>query len=216
MPFKKLNFLLIVLSLLMHFASWAQAPKGFTAINQTGGLQSSLGKAAHTIKDISADFSQVKEMKMLQDKVSSKGRFYFKKDDKIRIEYTQPFEYLLVMNAGRITVKDENKTSKINTRNSKTMQSVNRIMMDCMSGNVMNNKDFSVAAFENSSQILLQLTPANAAMKNMFARIDVYIDKSDYTVAKLTMNEAGGDFTQMTFSNKKLNKGITDALFNIR
>jgi outer membrane lipoprotein-sorting protein len=152
----------------------------------------------------------------MNDKVNSKGKFYFKKEDKIRIEYTSPFQYLLVMNGGQIMVRDENKTNKINTRNSKTMQSVNRVMMDCMRGTVFGNKDFTVKAFETKSQYLLQLTPANSNMKGLFARIDVYIEKSDNSVSKLVMNENGGDYTDMNFTNKKINTNLADALFSTR
>ena len=195
----------------------AQAPKGFTSLTSTAALQSTLAATAKSTQTIASDFSQVKHMKMMNDKVSSKGKFYFKKEDKIRIEYTSPFQYLLVMNGGRIMVKDENnKSNKINTRNSQTMQSVNKVMMDCMRGTVFGNKDFSVKAFETKSQYLLQLNPVNSAMKGLFARIDVYIDKTDNSISKLVMNENGGDFTDMSFNNKKINSGLADALFAIR
>ncbi len=196
--------------------TWAQAPKGFTSISNTTSLQNTLSASAKSTQSIVSDFNQVKHMKMLNDKVSSKGKFYFKKENRIRIEYTSPFQYLLVMNNGQIMVKDENKTNKINTRNSKTMQSVNNVMMDCMRGTVFNNKDFSVKAFEAKGQYLLQLTPVNSSMKSLFARIDVYLEKSDNSVSKLVMNENGGDYTDMIFSNKKINTVIPDALFSVR
>lgn len=212
-----------VIGLILFFCSFtsvinvrAQLPKGYTAVTNTSSLQSSLAATAQKTQSISSDFTQVKHMKMMNDNVSSKGKFSFKKEDKIRIEYTSPFQYLLVMNGGQIMVKDENKTNKINTRNSKTMQSVNKIMMDCMRGTVFNNKDFSVKSFETKSQYLLQLSPVNSGMKGLFARIDVYLDKSDNSVTKLVMNENGGDYTDMNFTNKKINTPLADALFSIR
>ncbi len=114
----------------------------------------------------------------MNDKVSAKGKFYFKKEDRIRIEYTTPFQYLLVMNGGQIMVKDENKSNKINTRNSKTMQSVNKVMMDCMRGTVFANKDFSVRSYSGTGQYPLELIPVNPAMKSLFARIHIFIGKA--------------------------------------
>lgn len=194
----------------------AQAPKGYTAITNTASLQNILAVSARNTQTIASDFSQVKHMKMMNDKVNSRGKFYFKKEDKIRIEYTSPFQYLLIMNGGQIMVRDENKTNKINTRNSKTMQSVNKVMMDCMRGTVFGNKDFQVKAFEMKNLYLLQLTPVNSSMKSLFARIDVYIEKSDNSVSKLVMNENGGDYTDMNFTNKKINTSLADALFSTR
>lgn len=194
----------------------AQAPKGFAALAGTTELQAGLARATQTTQTIASDFSQVKHMKMMDDKVSSKGKFYFKKEDRIRIEYTSPFRYLLIMNGGQIMVKDENKTNKINTRNSKTMQSVNKVMMDCMRGTVFNNKDFNVKSYAGSTQYLLELVPVNAAMKGLFARIHVFINKQDFSVAKLVMTENGGDYTDMNFTNKKVNSTLPDALFSVR
>jgi outer membrane lipoprotein-sorting protein len=210
------SFFIFALSLFAVVKVTAQVPKGYTVVSNTTSLQTSLAGTAKKTQTIASDFTQVKHMKMMNDKVNSKGKFYFRKEDKIRIEYTSPFQYLLVMNGGQIMVRDENKTNKINTRNSKTMQSVNRVMMDCMRGTVFSNKDFSVKAFETTNQYLLQLTPVNSSMKGLFARIDVYIEKSDNSVSKLVMNENGGDYTDMNFTNKKINTTLADALFSIR
>lgn len=209
------TFLFLLISSIA-ITTMAQAPKGFSDVVNTTSLQSSLANSAKSTQTISSDFSQVKHMKMMNDKVNSKGKFYFKREDKIRIEYTSPFQYLLVMSGGQIMVRDENKTNKINTRNSKTMQSVNKVMMDCMRGTVFGNKDFAVKAFENKTQYMMQLTPANSSMKSLFARIDVYIEKADNSVSKLVMNENGGDYTEMVFTNKKINTTLADALFSIR
>lgn len=191
-------------------------PKGFTAVSNVATLRQNLVKNNNATQTISADFNQVKNMKMLKEKIASHGKFYYKNNNRIRIEYNSPFKYLLIMNGSSIIVKDENKTSNINTRGSKSLQSANRIMMDCMTGSVFNNKDFSVKSYESSSQYLLQLTPVASSMKSLFSRIDIYLEKSDYSVSKLVLNESGGDYTEMSFINRKKNVALNDALFSGR
>jgi len=204
---------LVSIVLLLCFTSNAQ-PQGFTIIKNIDALKQNLVRNNNATQSISADFRQVKNMKMLNDKVSSSGKFYYKKNNRIRIEYTSPFQYILIMNAGSIIIKDGSKTSKMNTRSSKSLQSANKIMMDCMTGSVFNNKDFKVAAYENRSQYLLQMTPLASSMKSLFSHIDIYLEKSDYSVSKLLLNETGGDFTDMNFINKKKNVSLNDALFS--
>lgn len=213
--FFKKTFLLPIILYWAVIPSTAQ-PKGFTAVQNINTLQQNLVKNNNATQSISSDFNQVKVMKMLNDKVISKGKFYYKKANRIRIEYNTPFQYLLIMNGGSIIVKDETKISKINMRGSKSLQSANKIMMDCMTGTVFSNKDFSVKSFENNSQYLLQLTPVAASMKSLFSRIDIYLEKSDYSVSKLILNESGGDYTDMSFINRKKNVALNDALFNGR
>jgi len=209
----KKTFLLIFLFL--PFFALCQE-KGFSLINNVKPLQELLAANAQKTGSISSDFLQEKNMKMLQDKVISKGKFFYKKEDKIRIEYTTPFQYLLIMSGGNITVKDEGKTNKINARNSKTMQSVNHVMMDCMRGTVFTNKDFSVKAYESNKQYLLVLSPIDEAMKKMFSKVQIYLGKNNTTVTELLMQENSGDYTVMKFSNIKTNAPIADALFFIR
>jgi len=194
---------------------WGQ-PKGFKAVKNVQEFQSALAKANASVQTISSDFTQVKNMALLEDKIRSKGKFYFKKEDKVRIEYTSPYSYLLVMNGGQIMVRDEQKTSKVNTRNSKTMQSVNRIMIDCMRGTVLNNPDFKAVVYEGQDSYLLSLTPSTEAMKKMFRSIDVYLAKKNFDVDRLSMTEVGGDFTEMDFSNTQHNTALNDAIFKTR
>ncbi|OJW77355.1 MAG: hypothetical protein BGO69_18410 [Bacteroidetes bacterium 46-16] len=204
-----------VLFILFAVVVYAQ-PKGYQAVKNVSSFQSSLSQANNAKQTIASDFAQVKHLSLLADKIKSKGKFYFKKQDKVRIEYTSPYSYLLVMNGGQLMVKDEQKSNKINTRNSKTMQSVNRIMIDCMSGTVLQNPDFKVASFENGQSYLLSLEPVTDAMKKMFKQIDVYMDKKNFDVSRLTMTENGGDYTDMDFSNTQHNIALNESLFKVK
>lgn len=191
-------------------------PKGFSAVKNTVAFQTNLARSNAAIKTISSDFSQVKNMALLAEKIKSKGKFYFMKEDKVHIEYTTPYRYLLVMNRGQILVKDEQKTSRINTKTSKTLQSVNRIIMDCMRGTVLSNPDFSATVFENASQYLVSLTPHTEAMKKMFQNIEVYLSKKNFDVNRLVMKEKEGDLTTMDFNNTQHNVPLNETLFKVR
>jgi outer membrane lipoprotein-sorting protein len=191
-------------------------PKGFHPLGNVPQFQQLLARSTAALQSIQSDFVQTKHLSLLSDKITSRGKFYYRKEDKVRIEYMTPFQYLLVMNGGQIMVKDEQKTSRINARNSKVMQSVNRIMIDCMRGSVFSNPDFKVTAYENGSNYLLSLAPANDAMRKMFSKIEVYLTKTGYDVDRLTMNEQGGDYTDMDFSRTQHNIALNDALFKVR
>lgn len=204
-----------IFALFVGLALHAQ-PKGFQPVKNVAPFQAALSQANAAKQTIASDFSQVKNLSLLADKIKSKGKFYFKKEDKVRIEYTSPYSYLLVMNGGQLMVKDEQKSNKINTRNSKTMQSVNRVMIDCMRGTVFQNPDFKVTSYENGGTFLLSLVPVTEAMKKMFKQIDVYMDKKSFDVSRLTMTENGGDYTDMDFSNTQHNIALNESLFKVK
>jgi len=197
-------------------ASVIAQPKGYTPLKNVSTFQQAMSQNSAKVQTIVSDFSQVKNMALLEEKIKSKGKFYYKREDKVRIEYTNPYSYLLIMNAGQVMVKDEQKTSKINTKNSKTMQSVNRIMIDCMRGTVFQNPDFKVNAYESGTGYMLAMVPVTDAMKKMFKQIDVYMDKKTMDVDRLTMTELGGDFTDMDFTNTKHNTALDEAIFKVK
>ena len=206
---------ILLLCVMMGVAAWAQ-PAGYKAMKDINAFRQALAKSNAAKQTIASDFTQTKNMALLEEKIKSKGKFYFKKEDKVRIEYTSPYSYLLVMNGGQIMVKDEQKTSRINTKGSQTMQSVNRVMVDCMQGSVFSNSDFKVSAYENGNTYLLSLQPVTPVMKKMFRSIDVYMDKKGLDVDRLTMTEKGGDYTDMDFSNTKHNVALNEALFKVK
>ena len=208
--------LLVFAICILSFTGYCQIPAGYKGVASTASFQQLLAKNNAAIQSIQSDFSQTKVLKLLADKITSRGKFYFKKEDKVRIEYTSPYQYLLVMSGGQVAVRDEQKTSKINTRNSKTMQRVNRIIIDCMRGTVFANPDFKTTVYENGGTYLLSLAPANSAMQQMFQRIDVYMAKGSMDVSRLVMTEQGGDYTDMVFSHTQRNIVLNDALFKIK
>jgi len=209
---------LALLSLLfLGFSSTTPAqPKGYKSLTDVARLQQDLQRNTSTVQTISSDFSQTKHLAMLTEKILSKGKFFYQRNDKIRIEYNSPFHYLVVMNGGRMMVKDEQKSTQVNTRSSKTMQSVNRIMLDCMRGTVFSNPDFSVRAYEGGGNYLLVMTPAHDAMRKLFDAIEIYLNPRSYDVERLNLKEPGGDYTVMNFSNTRHNIALNESLFKLR
>ncbi len=206
---------LILVILLLHYGSFEQV-NGYSPIKDANGFKVKFTAASQQLVSLESDFTQTKNLSMLKDKIVSKGKFQYKKLNMVRIEYFKPYSYLMIINKNTMLVKDEQKKSNYNTRSNKIMQSVNNIMMDCMSGNVYNNKDFSTLVFENGKEYLLTLTPNTSTMKKMFLRIEVFLNKSDYHVLRLNMVELGGDNTLMVFNNRIINKNIDDNQFSTK
>jgi len=100
--------------------------------------------AASTQKTLSikSDFVQEKNLSMLSEKITSKGKFWFKKVSQVRMEYYQPYQYLMILNKDKVFIRDGQKENKISTRSNKLFQQINKIMIDCMQGTALNNPDF--------------------------------------------------------------------------
>jgi outer membrane lipoprotein-sorting protein len=95
-------------------------------------------------------------------------------------------------------------------------QQINKMMIDCMQGTMLENTDFKTRIFENKNNALVELTPVAKGMKELFKSINVIVDKKDFSVLSIEMNELSGDNTIMRFTNKELNASIPDTLFDIK
>ncbi len=201
-----------ILTALVSHAQYA----GYTAVTDLAKFKAVFAAATQKTNAVKADFTQEKNLSMLSEKISSKGSFWFKKDSRVRMEYKQPFKYLMILNRDKVYVKDGAKETKVSTKSNKMFQQINKIMIDCMQGTMLANTDFKTRIFENKNSALVELTPVTKGLKEMFKSINVTVDKKDFSVLSIEMQEISGDNTIMRFTNKELNAAIPDNLFDIK
>jgi len=206
--------LLISALFLMSFGH-AQYP-GYTAMPDVTKFKTEFASTAQKISTIKSDFVQEKNLSMLSEKIVSKGKFWFKKDNLVRMEYSSPFQYLMIINKNNVYVKDGQKENKISTKSNKLFQQINKITVDCVQGTVFTNPDFKTRVFENKTAYLVELSPVGKSLKGIFSTISVAVEKKDYAVTSIDMKEPGGDNTLIRFTNRELNTNIPDALFLIK
>lgn len=191
-------------------------PSGYKIVKDLNPFKTKFNQESQSIFSITSDFTQTKNLKMLAEKIVSKGQFSFKKNNKVRMEYLTPYKYLLVINNNTIYIKKDNKLNTYSAKSNKAFNQINKLILECVQGIVINNKDFNTSLFENETIFLLQLIPNKKEMKNLFQTIQIYIDKKNYTVNKLNLIEASGDNTELQFTNKNINPTLSDDIYILK
>ena len=189
---------------------------GYLPVADTAKFKAGFSASTQKIVSIKSDFVQEKNLSLLSEKIISKGKFWFKRDGLVRMEYDQPYQYLMILNKDKIFTKDGQKENKISARSNKLFQQINRIMIDCMQGTALNNPDFKTRIFSNKTSSLIELTPVTKGLKEIFKSINVIVDSKDFSVISIEMLELSNDNTVMRFTNKEMNAEIPDSLFIIR
>jgi len=197
------------------FAAFALA-QTFTPVKDAAALQKKIVEASGKITTIQCDFTQEKKMIMLTEKSVSKGKFYFKKDSKVRLEYLVPVKNMIVMNSGKMMMADDKKTQQMDMHRSKVFQQLNNIIVGSINGSLFNGKDFSVSFSESNNQVRVELKPLSKMLKNFLSTIVLVLEKKDFTAVRIEMNEASGDNTILSFSSKQINGVVDDALFAVK
>ena len=208
--------LLLFFGLLLTTATVMAQPAGYKPLANAEDFRKQFTKASQATQSIQCDFTQTKNLSMLSDKIVSTGQFWFKRENKVRMEYKKPTYYLLVINGSDIKTKDGQKENKVSAKSNKMFDQVNKMMIDCVQGTVLSNSSFATRVFENASSFLVQLEPNTKSLKGIFKSIDLFVDKKDYSVTSMRMDEQSGDNTVITFQHKQMNSNIPDAVFSVK
>lgn len=164
---------------------------------------------------ISSDFTQVKDMSFMEEKVTSSGKFYFQKDNKLRWEYKEPFAYVIIVNDDRIRIIDEGKSKDFETGSNRMFLEISNVMTGMVNGTLLSSSQFTTTWYESDGYYRAELIPTGAIMKDYLARIELKIGKQDFSVDELKMFEKSGDYTLITFRNKKLNETVPAEMFRL-
>lgn len=204
--------LLIITCLLMLGFEWQSTE--FTPVKDLRALEEKLNSNLANINSIKSDFIQQKELEYLDETIISKGQFWFKKENQLRWEYNEPFEYAIILDKGKFIIQDESIVNVYDINSNQAFREINNLIINLVKGSLMEYDKFEIEALENNTQYLVKLVPIDTNMRRIISNMEVYIDKSDLTVGKIIMHESESDFTVITFTNKKLNEQIPDSIFS--
>ncbi|HNW83625.1 MAG TPA: outer membrane lipoprotein carrier protein LolA [bacterium] len=182
--------------------------------------QKVISENTRNIHSIQSSFKQTKNLSFLSDKVISSGKFVFRKNDSdnsLKWEYTTPFIYTIVIDGTRITMKDGKKISSFDMSSSKVFEEINEIMIKSLNGTILSdNKNFTFSINESGNELVIEMIPVKGTpLTDYFKNIKMIMDKTDFTVTKLTMIENSGDFTELVFTAKKINGKIDEKEFAV-
>jgi outer membrane lipoprotein-sorting protein len=181
------------------------------------GFKEKLVTMTGKVNTIESDFIQEKNLSVLSSKIISKGHFCYKKDNNIRWEYLIPYKYLIIISNGKIFIKEDKSQKQYDIQSSKMFQEMNKFISGCIQGDILNNeKDYKAGYFEDDKNFFVSLVPKAEAMRKMLNEVQIWFNRSDLTVSRINLVEAGGDYTKIDFTNKKLNTDIPIEKFSFK
>lgn len=196
-------------SVLLISGLWSQDYKKLT---DKTVCKAAIEKKHKSISTLSADFSESTYSSMFKTPKKGSGTLHYKKKDKIRWEHTAPNKQVILIN-GKTVKLSENGKEVTNATSKQVVKKIQNMMVQMISGDFLNEKDFTIAYYENNSNYKLVLTPKNDRMKKYINHVDLIFDKKALTLKEMTMAESDTEKVVYTFSNTKLNETINDSKF---
>ena len=203
---KRATFILLFL---LPFFSSAQDWKTLGADN---AMLTELKSTLKGMQSIKGDIQQEKSFAFLTEKLISKGVFLYQKESKLRWEFKEPIEYIILINENSMRLKEEGEEKKYKGMN-QILRQVKEIILGCIDGSIMTNPHYKTVFSTDGNSIRIQLQPKEKNLKEFIQQIDVEFLKDGSLLKKVTLTDPSDDMTVILFSNIKSNQEINEALF---
>ncbi len=169
--------------------------------------------AAERVESVRADFVQEKHMEILARPLLSTGKFLFQAPDSLRWEYFTPLHSVLLMDNGKIRkfVKKDDKFIEEKGMGLNAMQVVMQEITGWLDGTIVDTETF-LAKQIDATQIVL--TPRDKALAEIISHIELKLLDASGLMESVTIFEGTNSFTQMLFSDAKLNEHIPEMSFS--
>lgn len=204
-------FILLIFLNVCSFKSLAQEQK----MNESEIVvfKQSVAVVSKKIKTLSTDFVQYKHLDFLSKDIETSGKMVFKEPNLLLWQYKKPYSYSIVFKNGKILINDEGKKSAVDIGNSKLFGKINKLIVGSVSGDLFDDKEFSISYFKNKDQNVTKFIPKDATLKKYIKQIELTFDKEDATVVQVKLLESSADFTRIVLKNKIINAKVDEASF---
>lgn len=208
---KRLFFIVLVAVFSLHVSGQTK----LTA-EQQKQLVEKIDKAASAMKSMQCDFTQTKSMKLLKKEMKSNGVMYFKQPNKLRWQYTSPYDYTFIMNGDKVRIKSTKSTQDINVQGNKIFRQITNIILNTVTGGGLKSaSDFTVEVYKSDKGYFAKLYPKKKEVKQIYNVIEIYFNSSLTMVSSVRMIEKTGDETLVNLNNLKSNVAINEKMFAV-
>ncbi len=194
----------------------SQLPKRQNSLEDKDRIFSELATAATKVTSLESDFVQERHLSMLEDVLISRGRFYYKKQDRLRWELTSP------VSSGFAVSGKKAKRWNAKSGSTQTFEVYRVPFIKLFTDQVFAwaaadfkrlKKNYNIKVLSNSP-VDLKLVPIRSREKKYLAHFRIAFTADASHVNAVEVHETGGDFTRIRFFNTMINTPLPNTLFD--
>ena len=142
---------------------------------------------------------------------------YFKQPDKLRWQYTSPYDYTFILNGDKVKLKSAKSTKDIDVQGNKIFRQITSIILNSITGGgLKSSSDFTVEIYQSGNLYFAKLYPKKKEVKQIYNVIEIHFNPTLTMVSSVKMVEKTGDTTLVKLNNAKINKPIDEKMFDVR
>ena len=217
---KKLIRILTLVSLFCLAASF-RTRAAQTSVSWTiEGVLGMMDKSAQDFHTLTADIEHIKYTAVVKDTSTETGHIFVRRDDKMRIEFTNP-DLRTVLRTGDslfVYTPKINRVEEFNLgKNRSLVDQYTRLGFGTKGEDL--KKSFLVSVLgeeelDHKKTVLLELTPKADQVRTQITKIHMWIDEASWLPVQQKFFEAGsGDYVLSHYTNVMKNLKLGDAKF---
>ena len=179
-----------------------------------------LDTQAGEFHSLTADLERTKVTVVVNDKSTESGQIFVRRDDKMRIDLTQPDPRTILRDGDNFYIYNPkiHRLEEYNLGKKKSL--VDQFLLlgfgtsgaELKKGYVVTLQDEE--SLDNRKVVLLELTPKSDEVRNQLSKIELWIDESTWLPAQQKFYETGsGDYFIIRYKNMVRNVRIADSRF---
>lgn len=208
----KIKKIVLLFLIVVAPAIFAQEQKMTAA--EIAVFKQAIEKESTTIKSIKTDFIQYKHLDFLSKDIETSGKMAFKAPNLLNWQYTKPYQYSIVFKNNKVYINDQGNKSTIDAGSSKMFEKINKMIVGSISGNMFDDKEFTISYFKTKDFCITKLVPKAKDIQKYIKQIDLYFPINEVTASQVKLIEPSGDYTKIVFKNKVLNAKIDESAFS--
>lgn len=184
----------------------------YSKLSDPSSCKKAITAKTKSTQSIKASFSETVYSSMVKTPAKAKGKMQYKREGKIRWEHLSPKSQVVLINGKSIRLQ-ENGKEITNAGSNRVVRKVQSLMVQLINGDFLNEKDFRISYYANSTNYKLYLKPKSSRMSKYISVIQLIFDKKTLALKKMVLSETEKDKVVYTFSDTQFNQGISDKTF---
>jgi outer membrane lipoprotein-sorting protein len=172
-------------------------------------------QAQRDTRTVTAAFTQVKHVSLLDEPIVSSGRFVFKRPDRVRLQIEKPHPATVIINGHDIHIPNLPERE----RQALAMAPVEAMFTQLgamFTGSMQTlQAGFEVTAHDTGASIEVTLLPRQASVQQMFREIDLGFSGAELFATQIRLADALGDSLEITLHDVQRNVEVPDSAFDV-
>ncbi|MBZ9729632.1 outer membrane lipoprotein carrier protein LolA [Salegentibacter sp. JZCK2] len=202
-----------ILNILLLFLSLNLVAQEELSKEEVTKFQEEMLAKANKLETLEADFVQTKKIEMITEESVSRGKLYYQNPEKLKWEYAEPQDYIILFIEGELHINDAGDKSVRNTNSNKLFDKIAKLITGSVNGKLLqDNENFDISFTRENDLVSALIIPKDKNLKAMFAEIHLLFN-GENIVEQVNLMEESGDATIIEFSNISINRDIPATVF---